>query len=250
MPSQWERKASAQPSMILLWTMMSMSCALRKPGFYPALMKPSVATCHPLAAGLSASLILHLTMASPLLSPIRSLPSSPSLPTSSFHILHSNCLSWLSPYFSAHCTSVSTVLLQTAKNNSRTHSLWNSFQISLSTTTPWKAAPLLLVILIFTTMCPLTPTPPGLSTLLIPSTSVSQSPLPLTDLVTFLTGSSTGRTMTPSCLPPPVLLSNLITALAWLSSTSSSLHPMQSILRPGTSLPSTSAPSDPIFRLD
>ena len=26
---------------------MSMSCALRKPGFYPAVMKPSVATCHP-----------------------------------------------------------------------------------------------------------------------------------------------------------------------------------------------------------
>ena len=70
----------------------------------------------PPSAGLSASLILHVTMASPLLSPVRLLPFSPSLPTSAFHILHSNCLSWLSPYLNAHCTSsVSTVLLQTRK---------------------------------------------------------------------------------------------------------------------------------------
>ena len=34
------------------------------------------------------------------------------------------------------------------------------------------------------------------------------------------------------------------------SSTSSSLHPKQCISRPRTSLPSTSAPSDPIFRPD
>ena len=66
-------------------------------------------------------------------------------------------------------------------------------------------------------MCPPTPTPLGLSTFLIPSTSVSQSPLPLTDLVTFLTGSSTGRTMTLSCLPPPVLFSSLITVLTQLN---------------------------------
>ena len=45
------------------------------------------------------------------------------------------------------------------------------------------------MILIFTATCPLTPILPGLSTFLIPSTSVSQSPLPFTDLVTFLTGS-------------------------------------------------------------
>ena len=48
----WERKASAQPSIILSWITKSMSCALRKPGFYPAVMKPSIATCHPLASGL------------------------------------------------------------------------------------------------------------------------------------------------------------------------------------------------------
>ena len=53
-----------------------------------------------------------------------------------------------------------------------------------------------------------------INTFLIPSTSVSQSPLPCTDLVTLLTGSSTGRTMTPSCLPPSVLLSSLITTLS------------------------------------
>jgi len=47
----------------------------------------------PLATGLSASLVLHVAVASPSLSPIRSLPFSPSPPTSAFHILHSNCLS-------------------------------------------------------------------------------------------------------------------------------------------------------------
>ena len=47
----------------------------------------------------------------------------------------------------------------------------------------------------------------------------------------------------------PTLQSHHYT-LSWLSSTSSSLHPMQCISRPGISLPSTSAPSDPIFRTD
>ena len=47
----------------------------------------------PLATGLSASLVLHVAVASPSLSPIRSLPFSPSPPTSAFHILHLNCLS-------------------------------------------------------------------------------------------------------------------------------------------------------------
>ena len=47
----------------------------------------------PLATGLSASFVLHVAVASPLLSPIRSLPFSPSPPTSAFCILHSNCLS-------------------------------------------------------------------------------------------------------------------------------------------------------------
>ena len=47
----------------------------------------------PLATGLSASLVLHVAVASPSLSRIRLLPFSPSPPTSAFHILHSNCLS-------------------------------------------------------------------------------------------------------------------------------------------------------------
>ena len=76
------------------------------------------------------------------------------------------------------------------------------------------------------------------------------SPPPLTDLVTSLTGIFTKKTMTSSCLSPPVLLSSPITSLSWFSSTSSSLHPMQCLSRPGTAQPWTITPSDPIFRPD
>ena len=72
-----------------------------------AVTKPSVMTCHPLVTGLSASLVLHVAVASPSLSPIRSLPfcvtADFSFPHSSFELsqltfflpqrsLHISCL--------------------------------------------------------------------------------------------------------------------------------------------------------------
>ena len=70
----------------------------------------------PLATGLSASLVLHVAMASPSFSPIRSLPFSPSPPTSAF-TYSSFKLSQLTlslPQLSLH---ISTVHLRTGKKN-------------------------------------------------------------------------------------------------------------------------------------
>ena len=233
---------------------MTMSCALRKPGFYPEVMKSSVAICHP-----------HL--------------QDSQLPSSFTWRWHRLCCHQFACSLSLHhCQlQLSTFFIRTVSADFLLTSTLIAHLLSLpSSSKPEKTTQGLVLygtvsgspwvqqhperllpycrwfwfsLWVFMT-CPLTPTPQGLSTLLIPSTSVSQSPLQLTDLVTFLTGSPTGRTMTPSCLPPPVLLSSPITTLSWLSSTSSSLHPMQCILRPGTSLPLTSTPSDPIFRPD
>ena len=110
-----------------------------------------------------------------------------------------------------------------------------------------KAAPLSSVISIFTTMCP-----PILHFQVNRPFWFLQtlSPLPLTDLVTSLTGIFTKKLMTSSCPSPPVLLSIPIISLSWFSSKSSSLHPTQCLSRPGTAQPWTITPSDPIFRPD
>ena len=92
----------------------------------------------PLATGLSASLVLHVAVASPSLSPIRSLPVTAdfSFPRSSFELSQ---LTFSLPQRSLHIFCLYH-RPPNRKNNSRTRSLWNSFRISLSTT-PREAVP-------------------------------------------------------------------------------------------------------------
>ena len=142
---------------MLSWTMMSMSCALRN----PAVMKPSVATCHPwLQDSQLPSSFTWLWHRRCCRRFARSLSLRlRRLQLSTFFIRTDSLLT--STLTAAHLLSLPSSSEPEKNKHSSTRSLWNNFRISLSTTTPRKAAPLSSVISILTTMCPPTPTPPS-----------------------------------------------------------------------------------------
>ena len=192
---------------------MSMSCALRKPGFYPAVMKPSVATCHPwlqdsqlpssftwrwhrLCCRFARSLTLRHRR----------------LQLFTFFVRTVSADFLLISTLSAHLLSLPSS--SESEKQLKDSLFMEQFPDLLEYNNSPKGCSLIVGDFKFQNDVPTNTYTPGLSTFLSPSTSVTQSPLPLTDLVTFSTGSSTGRTMTPSCLQPPVLLSSLITTLS------------------------------------